>query len=211
MRGLLVAIVSLLLVSFAPSAAQSPVAHVALLGALPVLDPSERPAWQAFVEALQERGWVEGHNLAFELRWAGGRAERYPELAAELVALRPDVIIAVGTQPVKAVREKTDTIPIVMISVPDPIGLAYVASFPRPGGNVTGVSNQFGDTMGKVLQLLTEVRPGISRVGFFWVPDNPAQRFNKAALEAIAPLTRPCVCRGRSGIGGPGLDRRRAV
>src|SRR5215475_1651287 len=74
-----------------------------------------------------------------------------------------------------------------MINVTDPIGLGYVASFARPGGNITGVSNQFGDTVGKVLQLLTEVRPGISRVGFFLVPDNPAQRFNKAALEAIAP------------------------
>jgi putative ABC transport system substrate-binding protein len=188
MRMRLLPIVILLLGAFPPpSAAQSPVAHVALLGAVPVSDPAERLAWQAFVAALRERGWVEGHNLAFELRSGGGRPEHYPELAAELVALQPDVIIAVGTQPVKAVREKTDTIPIVMISVPDPIGLGYIESFARPGGNITGVSNQFGDIIGKALQLLTEVRPGLSRVGFLWVPDNPAMRFNRAALEAIAP------------------------
>ena len=188
MRMRLLPIAILLLGTFPPpSAAQSPVAHVARLGAVPLSDPAERPAWQAFVAALREHGWVEGRNLAFDVRSAGGRAERYPELAAELVALGPDVIIAEGTQPVKAVREKTDTIPIVMISVTDPIGLGYVKSFARPGGNITGVSNQFGDTMGKVLQLLTQVRAGISRVGFFWVPDNPANRFNKVALEAIAP------------------------
>jgi ABC-type uncharacterized transport system substrate-binding protein len=188
MRMRLLSIAILLLGALPPpAAAQSRVAHVALLGASPVSDPAERPAWQAFVAALRERGWVEGQNLAFELGVGGGRTERYPELAAELVALRSDVIIAVGTQPVKAVREKTDTIPIVMISVPDPIGLGYIESFARPGGNITGVSNQFGDTIGKVLQLLTEVHPGLSRVGFFWVPDNPAMRFNKTALEAIAP------------------------
>ena len=186
MRFLPIAI--LLLGAFPPpSVAQSRVAQVAALLSVPVSDSSQGPVWQAFVDELRKRGRVEGHNLAFDIRSAGGRAERYPELAAELVALRPDVIIAVGTQPVQAVHEKTDTIPIVMISVPDPIGLGYIKSFARPGGNVTGISNQFGDIMGKVLQLLTEARPGISRVGFFWVPDNPAMRFNKAALEAIAP------------------------
>ena len=186
MRFLPIAI--LLLGAFPPpSVAQSRVAQVAALLSVPVSDSSQGPVWQAFVDELRKRGRVEGHNLAFDVRSAGGRAERYPELAAELVALGPDVIIAEGTQPVKAVREKTDTIPIVMISVSDPIGLGYIKSFARPGGNVTGISNQFGDIMGKVLQLLTEVRPGISRVGFFWVPDNPAMRFNKAALEAIAP------------------------
>src|SRR5438309_450290 len=167
MRTLLVAIVSLLLVAFPPpSAAQSTVARVA------ALDPLAGPAWQAFIDVLRERGWVEGRNLAFELRSAEGRAERYPEFAAELIALRPDLIIANSTQATQAVREKTDTIPIVMIGVADPIASRFVASLARPGGNVTGFSLQLGDTNQKALQLLTETRPGISRIALFWVPDN---------------------------------------
>src|SRR6516162_5467595 len=105
MRFLPIAI--LLLGAFPPpSVAQSRVAQVAALLSVPVSDSSQGPVWQAFVDELRKRGRVEGHNLAFDVRSAGGRAEHYPELAAELVALRPDVIIAVGTQPVQAVHEK---------------------------------------------------------------------------------------------------------
>jgi putative tryptophan/tyrosine transport system substrate-binding protein len=181
MRKRFVAIAFLLLAAFPPpSAAQSPVAHVA------ALNPAAGPDWQAFVDALRERGWVEGRNLVFELRSAL-RAERYPEVAAELVAPRPDLIIANSSQATEALCQKTDTIPIVMIGVADPIGSGFVASLARPGGNVTGLSLQLGETNQKALQLLTETRPGISRIGLFWVPDNLGSRLNKEALVAIAP------------------------
>jgi putative ABC transport system substrate-binding protein len=152
--------------------AQSPVARVA------VLDPAAVSGWQACVDALRERGWVDGRNLAFELRSTEGRLERFQELATELVALRPDVIIAVSSQSTQALRERTGSIPIVMVGVADPIGSGFVASLARPGRNITGVSNQFRDTAGKMLQLLTELRPGISRVPLFFVPDNSGSRLN---------------------------------
>jgi putative ABC transport system substrate-binding protein len=161
------------------SLAQSPVARVA------VLDPTA--GWQAFVDALRERGWAEGRNLAFDVRSTEGRAERYRELAGELVALQPDLIIASSSQAIQAVREKTDTIPIVMVGPADPVGSGFVASLAQPGGNATGLSLQIVDIAGKALQLLTQARPGISRIGLFWVPDNPGSRLEKEALVAIAP------------------------
>jgi ABC-type uncharacterized transport system substrate-binding protein len=193
MRKRFVAIAFLLLAAFPPpSAAPSPVAHVA------ALNPAAGPDWQAFVDALRERGWVEGRNLVFELRSAL-RAERYPEIAAELVALRPDLIIANSSQATQAVREKTDTIPIVMIGVAEPIASRFAASLARPGGNVTGLSLQLGETNQKALQLLTETRPGISRIGLFWVPDNVGSRLNKEALVAIAPRLGVASNRSQSG------------
>jgi putative tryptophan/tyrosine transport system substrate-binding protein len=185
MRARLVAITFLLLAAFPPlCAAQSAVAHVAVLGDSPSGPGSN---WRAFVDALRERGWVEGRNLAFDVRSTEGRAERYPELAAELVALRPDLIIAETSQETQAVIQKTDTIPIVMSGVADPVASRFVASLARPGGNVTGLSAQLVDTTGKTLQLLVEARPGIWRVGLLWAPDSPGSRLNKEALVAIAP------------------------
>ena len=187
MRPRLVAIALLFLAAFPLfSVAQSPVARVAVLEGAPPSTPgaSDSPA---FVDALRERGWVEGRNIELHRRWAEGRAERYPQLAAELVALRPDLIIAASSQATQAVHEKTETIPIVMVGVADPVASRFVASLARPGGNITGLSVQLPETMGKALQLLAEVRPGISRVALLWVPDNPGSRVNKEALVAIAP------------------------
>src|SRR5262249_31791913 len=142
---------------------------------------------QAFLAALRERGWEVGRNLEILTRWTEGRAERYPQLAAELVALRPDVIVAGGTQGTRAVREQTDAIPIVMLDVADPIPSGFIASLARPGGNVTGLSGQGSDMWGKWLQLLVEARQGISRVASLWIPDNPASTLRRDALAAIAP------------------------
>ena len=128
---------------------------------------------EAFVQALRELGYVEGQTIVLELRWAEGRAERMPELMAELVGLKVDVLVAVSTPVAVAAKNATQTIPIVM-GANDPVGLGLVGSLSRPGGNVTGL-NYFSEAiMGKRLQLLKEVVPGLVRVGVLRNPLNPS-------------------------------------
>lgn len=140
-----------------------------LLGASPVSElvgpePRHRPLG-AFMQRLREHGYVYGQNLQTEPRSAEGRPERFPELAEELVRLRVDVILGATSGAVKALREATNTVPIVMSSVPDPVGLGHVASLARPGGNVTGLSLDPGsDIHRKRLELLKDVVPELSRV-----------------------------------------------
>jgi ABC-type uncharacterized transport system substrate-binding protein len=138
-------------------------AHVGVL--TPYSQEAEAPGWTVFVQGLKERGWIEGRNITFDIRRAVGRPERFSDLATELVASRPDVIIGVTSQSVQALRKITDSIPIVMRGAGDPVGSGFVASLARPGGNVTGPSSQLGDLVEKSLQLLSETRPGITRVG----------------------------------------------
>jgi putative tryptophan/tyrosine transport system substrate-binding protein len=114
-----------------------------------------------------DRGWIEGHNLQFYYRTSEGRPERYPELAAELVGLQPEVIIGWGSAGTQALREKTSTIPIVTLGADDPVRLSFAASLAHPGGNITGISNQAADTFEKAFEFLMEVRPSISRVALF--------------------------------------------
>jgi putative ABC transport system substrate-binding protein len=111
----------------------------------------------AFVQRLRELGWMEGRNITMEVRWAEGRSERYAEIAAELVRLKVDIIVTYATAPVLAAKQVTSVIPIVFASAGDPVGLGLVATLARPGGNVTGLSNQQPDTAAKRLQLLREV------------------------------------------------------
>jgi putative ABC transport system substrate-binding protein len=120
---------------------------------------------EAVMEGLRERGYIEGQNLVIERRYTEGQDERAPSLAAELVGLKPDLIIAHGTAPVRALKQATSTIPIVMYGVMDPVGKGLVASLAHPGGNVTGLSETIGtELMGKRLQLLKEAVPKVSRV-----------------------------------------------
>jgi putative ABC transport system substrate-binding protein len=185
MRNRLVAIGLLLIGAFPLSiAAETPLAHV---GLLLVSDPRQTTSWSAFLDALRDRGWIEGDNLQFYYRTSEGRPERYPKLAAELIGLQPEVIIAWGSAGTQAVREKTRTIPIVMLGADDPVRLGFVASLAHPGGNITGISNQGADTFEKAFEFLMEVRPSISRVALFWAPAYPASRLCKAILEAAAP------------------------
>jgi putative ABC transport system substrate-binding protein len=175
------------LVAFSrPSDAETPIARVAVLREFPLTNPQVAQSWQTFVEELQKSGWIEHRNVEFIHRAAEGRIERYRNLADELVALKPNVIITVGSATTEAVRQKTQTIPIVMIGVGDPLGAGFVASLARPGGNITGVSDQLPDTIGKLLQIAKELRPNTSRVAFFWRPDNPATRIGKQNFEAAA-------------------------
>src|SRR5258708_35426646 len=105
----------------------------------------------AFVARLRELGWIEGRTVAIEIRWAEGRRERVAEIAAEFVQLKVDVIVTSATPPTLAAKQATAVIPIVFAAVADPVGTGLVATLARPGGNVTGLSNQVVDTVGKKL------------------------------------------------------------
>jgi putative ABC transport system substrate-binding protein len=133
-------------------------------------------AWEPLREALRDLGYVEGKNIVFELRRSNGRSERWPELAAELVRLRVDVIVTQGTPATLAAKQATTTIPIVMMFTGDPLTTGLVASLARPGGNVTG-STQLGAGLAtKRLEILKETVPKLSRVAFLWNPANPDQK-----------------------------------
>ena len=112
------------------------------------------------MEGLRERGYIQGQNLVIECRWTEGRPERAPALAAELVSLKVDLLVAATTANVRAAKQATSTIPIVMLGVIDPVGRGLVASLARPGGNVTGLTDDAGmEIVGKYLELLKEAVP----------------------------------------------------
>jgi putative ABC transport system substrate-binding protein len=162
--------------------ARAQVARVAVL--TPYSQEAEAQGWGVFVAVLKQRGWIEGNNISFDIRRTGGRPELFQQLAAELVTSRPDVIIGVTSQSVQALREHTTSIPILMRGAGDPIGSGFVASLARPGGNITGPSSQLGDLTEKSLQLLSETRPGITRVSVLWTPENAPSRLAKDAVIA---------------------------
>ena len=128
----------------------------------------------AFQQGLRELGYVEGKNIAIEKRWAEGKFERLPDLAAELVRLKVDIIVSVVTQASLAAKNATRTIPIVMVAPGDPLGSGLVANLARPGGNVTGPSSMYSDLVVKQLEVLKEIVPGLSRVAVLWNPANAA-------------------------------------
>jgi putative ABC transport system substrate-binding protein len=142
------------------------VGKVYRIGVLSTGGPEQESSLQASLrERLRERGWAEGQNLAVEWRYAEGKYERLPDLAAELIRLKPDVIMARGGPGATAAKRATATIPIVMYGATDPVGIGLVQSLARPGGNVTGLSDDQGaEILGKRLQLLKEVAPTVSKV-----------------------------------------------
>jgi ABC-type uncharacterized transport system substrate-binding protein len=135
---------------------------------------AQRSWTEAFVQRLRELGWTEGRTLAIEYRWAEGRRERFAEIAAEFVRLNVDVIVTAATAPVLAAKQATSTIPIVFAGSGDPVGTGLVASLARPGGNVTGLSNQTAELGPKRLELLREVVPGLRRLAIMGNVGNPA-------------------------------------
>lgn len=135
------------------------------IGFLGSLTQSAQSTWTAaFVRRMREHGWIEGRTVRIEYRWAEGRGERFGEIAAEFVRIRVDIIVTAGTDAVVAARQATSVIPIVFGTAADPVGAGLVASLARPGGNVTGLSNQSDDLAGKRLELLREVLPGLRRL-----------------------------------------------
>jgi putative tryptophan/tyrosine transport system substrate-binding protein len=146
----------------------------------------QEPSLQAFLEAMRALGYIEGQNLVMEYRAAEGQYERLPALAAELVRLQVDVLLAVTTPAVLAAKDATTTIPIVMMGVGDPVGSGLVASLARPGGNVTGLSFQSPDLVGKQLEFLKDVRPTGSRVAVLWNPANPVHTLQVQEADVAA-------------------------
>jgi putative tryptophan/tyrosine transport system substrate-binding protein len=140
----------------------------------------------AFVQRLRELGWIDGRNLAIEYRWAEGRNERYSEAAAELVRLKVDIIVTVATPATLAAKEATTVIPIVFGAASDPVGTGLVESLARPGGNITGLSNQITDVGGKKLQFLREIVPSLRRLAILTDVGNPAAVLDMAEAQAAA-------------------------
>jgi len=140
----------------------------------------------ALRQGLRELGYVEGKNIVIELRSAEGKFDRLPDLAAELVHLRVDVIVTQATPATLAAQQATKTIPIVTTGVTDPVGSGLVASLARPGGNITGVSAMAHELAGKRLELLKEAVPGASRIGVLSNPTNPTMVFHLRETEAAA-------------------------
>ena len=148
---------------------------------------SVEQALQAFLRKLRELGLVEGQNLIIEYRWADGKAERLPDLAAELVELKVDLIVAPAGSAALAAKKATSSIPIVMLFPADPVGLGLVASLGRPGGNVTGTTLSPGpEIFGKQLQILKEAIPRASRFAIVANPAEPGFTFQMSEVETAA-------------------------
>jgi ABC-type uncharacterized transport system substrate-binding protein len=158
-----------------------------VIGYLGANTPSaENQRIAAFVQRLRELGWIEGRTIAIEVRWAGGRNERFAEIAVEFVRLKVDVIVTAGTAAVIAAKQATSVIPIVFAAAGDPVASGLVASLARPGGNITGVSNQLVDTAGKKLELLRDVVPGLRRMAFLANGGNHIAVLEMAEVQAMA-------------------------
>jgi putative tryptophan/tyrosine transport system substrate-binding protein len=168
-RFLLTSLAGVLTVPLAAEAQQSgKVWRVGYLGSTPLTTPEMAPIWTAFIDTLRERGWIEGQNILFERRYAEGRVERFDELAIELGRLRVDVIVAAAHPAAMAVRKATTDTPIVMAGVGDAVRYGLVASLAHPGGRVTGVTLITQDVAAKGLELLKDLSPRATRVGFLW-------------------------------------------
>jgi putative tryptophan/tyrosine transport system substrate-binding protein len=173
---------TLFLANVSLAEAQQP-AKVPRIGFLSSLSPAAVSArMDAFRQGLRELGYVEGKNIVIESRWAQGKTERLPELAAELVRLKVDVIVTGGPAVNRFANEATVTIPIVLAFDNDPVGNGFAASLARPGGNITGLSTQYPEISGKQLELLKEIVPRLSRVAIL---GNSIQPGNPQALREV--------------------------
>src|SRR5215510_14879246 len=165
-----------------PLAARAQQAKVPTIGALVIGNINPEQFWRVFRQGLHDLGYVEGQNIRFEFRSANGRLDRLPELAAELVRLKVDIIVTWFTPTAVAARLATREIPIVMAETGDPVGLGLVASLPRPGGNVTGMTTVAAELAGKSVQLIRDMLPSARRVTAL---ANATDVFSKPFLEQI--------------------------
>ena len=183
----IVVILTLGVLSVPLAADAQPVAKVPRVGY--VLGASPATAGhlaQAFVQGLRELGYVESQNITIEYRWAEGKLERLPDLVADLIRLKVDVIVSSTSPAIRAAKQQTGTIPIVMAGVTDPVGAGFVASLARPGGNVTGLSMLATELSGKRLDLLKGMLPNLSRVAVVWNPTHPGQALALKDTQVVA-------------------------
>jgi putative ABC transport system substrate-binding protein len=182
--SLIVTAVFLTTVSIVRAQPQNKVARIGYLDAPSALSVPLRA--EAFRQGLRELGYVEGKNIIIEYRYAEGKLDRLPALAADLVRLKVDVIVTGGATVTRAVMKETTTIPIVMAQDPDPVGNGFVAGLARPGGNVTGLSSLTADLSGKRLELLKEILPKFTHVAILGTSTNPANAQQRRETELAA-------------------------
>jgi ABC-type uncharacterized transport system substrate-binding protein len=167
-----------------PLAARAQQAKVARIGFLDLGAPSTRLIWvEALRAGLLDLGYIEGRNIVVEFRWAE-RVDQLPDLAAELVQMNVDVILAPSSTMVEAARQATKTIPIVFAFHADPVGIGHVASLARPGGNITGLTSLLTDLVAKEMEIFKEAVPQATRIGILWNPTTPSHRPAVLAAEA---------------------------
>jgi len=184
-------VLALLALGAAPLAAEAQqAARVARIGYLSPNLAASPYLRDAFLQGLRDLGYVEGRNVVIEYRDAEGKLDRLPALAAELVALKVDVIFAPNTLAAVPAKQATRTIPIVFAVAGDPVGSGLVTSLARPGGNVTGLSNLALELVGKCLELLKQAVPGVSRISVLWHPGAFPERTEKDMLKAADVAAR---------------------
>jgi putative tryptophan/tyrosine transport system substrate-binding protein len=175
------------------------VRRIGVLSSLDESDPEGEAQLSGFTHELAELGWTDGRTMRMDIRWAAGSIERAQMHAKELVNLQPDVILADSTPQTAALQQETRTIPIVFALVADPIGSGFVASLSRPGGNITGFGNFEASIAGKLLGLLTEIAPAVTRAAIMFNPDTAPSRgsyfltsFDAAARSLkVEPIAAP--------------------
>jgi putative ABC transport system substrate-binding protein len=153
-------------------------------------DSAEARLWQAFRRALQELGWNEGKNILIEDRWVEGNYARIPQLAADLIRLRVDLIVTRGSTYVEGVKKATSSVPIVFIVHADPVATGHVVSLARPGGNITGLALLQTEINRKAFEILISVVPVAKRIAVLWNPDAPSHKPGLKALEESARTVR---------------------
>jgi putative ABC transport system substrate-binding protein len=150
-------------------------------------DPAQMSEITALLQTLQELGWTDGRNLRVEFRWGAGSAEQYRKIAGDLMALAPDVVVALGTLAVRELQRASRTVPIVFALVADPVGGGIVESLARPGGNATGFTPTEYGMSGKHLELLKEIDPRLTRAAVVRDPSNTTGTAALGAMQAVAP------------------------
>jgi putative ABC transport system substrate-binding protein len=178
--------------------AQQSMRRVAVIMVTPETDPVGQGRLKAFLQGFEKFGWTDGRNARFDIRWAGGSAERMGEIVAEIVALKPDVIVANGTPTVAALKRATSTIPVVFVGINEPVVQGFIASMARPGSNITGFTQVDFSVVGKSVEMLKAIAPALTRVGLMYNPetygfyDSYLERFQAEARWSME-LTRAAV------------------
>jgi putative ABC transport system substrate-binding protein len=161
--------------------------RIGILMHLAANDPEGQARLAVFLRELHGLGWTDGHNVQIDTRWAAADTDRFRTYAAELVALAPEVILAASTPAVVALQQATRTVPIVFVTVVDPVGAGLVSNLARPGGNTTGFAQYEYVTSGKWLELLKQIAPGVTRVAVLRDPVTGLGIGQFAAIQAVAP------------------------